>query len=416
MQQIEQAIMKAEQGDIEEAISLLRNYQNIASDDEKFSIAQVYQQWGLVDHALPLLEELHAAYPEEEEVTLSLAEAYTDLDQDEKALELLNRFQEEDEGYLQALIQSADLYQSQGLFEVAENKLFKAKRMAPDEPLIDLALGELAFHTGDYKKSIPHYEKAIKKGRMYGEVDVKLRLAEAFAAIGEIEKAIEFYKDVKTESPDVLFRYGFTAYQGDRNEMAIGIWQKLLDRDPYYHSVYPLLAKAYEEEGMLKEAYETLKKGLIYDEYNKQLYFLAGKIALKLNQHERAIELVEKALSIDPGYKEAVLFLIEHYKKNENHKRIKEMLTDVIKMGEDDPLYYWELARANYEIEAYDDALNNYREAYNSFTNDAEFLKEYGYFLVEEGRMEEAKNILHKYVNIEPHDRDVEEFISRMET
>lgn len=244
MQQIEQAIMKAEQGDIEEAISLLRNYQNIASDDEKFSIAQVYQQWGLVDHALPLLEELHAAYPEEEEVTLSLAEAYTDLDQDEKALELLNRFQEEDEGYLQALIQSADLYQSQGLFEVAENKLFKAKRMAPDEPLIDLALGELAFHTGDYKKSIPHYEKAIKKGRMYGEVDVKLRLAEAFAAIGEIEKAIEFYKDVKTESPDVLFRYGFTAYQGDRNEMAIGIWQKLLDRDPYYHSVYPLLAKA----------------------------------------------------------------------------------------------------------------------------------------------------------------------------
>lgn len=167
---------------------------------------------------------------------------------------------------------------------------------------------------------------------------------------------------------------------------------------------------------MLKEAYETLEKGLIYDEYNKQLYFLAGKIALKLNQHERAIELVEKALSIDPGYKEAVLFLIEHYKKNENHKRIKEMLTDVIKMGEDDPLYYWELARANYEIEAYDDALNNYREAYNSFTNDAEFLKEYGYFLVEEGRMEEAKNILHKYVNIEPHDRDVEEFISRMET
>ncbi|MBO8154962.1 MAG: tetratricopeptide repeat protein [Bacillaceae bacterium] len=416
MQKIEQAIAKAEQGEVEEALNILRQYQPGASDEEKFTIARLYQQWGLAEDALPLLEELHAYYPDEEEVTLILAEVYTDLEQDGRALELLNQFQEESEGYIPSLIQAADLYQSQGLYEVAENKLLQAKRLAPDEPIIDFALGELAFHTGEYKKCIPYYEKALKKDWSFGEVDIRLRLAEAYAASGEIENALNFYKDVESESPDVLFRHGFTAFQGGRSDIAINVWNILLDNDPYYHSVYPLLAEAYDEEGMVEEAYHTAETGLKYDEYNKQLFLLTGKLALKLNKKEEAIKYAEQALTIDPGYKEAVMFLIEHYKQQEQHKFIKEMLEDVIKMGEDDPVYYWELARANYELEAYEHALNNYREAYNSLTSDADFLKEYGYFLVEEGRMEEAKRVLTEYLNMEPQDRMVEEFISRMET
>src|SRR5699024_11877433 len=74
-------------------------------------------------------------------------------------IELLTSISEDDPAYLQALLQLADLYQSEGLFEVAESKLLEAKNIQPDEPIIDFALGEFFFSTGEYQRAIIHYEK-----------------------------------------------------------------------------------------------------------------------------------------------------------------------------------------------------------------------------------------------------------------
>ncbi|MFP3360311.1 hypothetical protein R0K17_23640, partial [Planococcus sp. SIMBA_143] len=90
--------------------------------------------------------------------------------------------------------------------------------------------------------------------------------------------------------------------------------------------------------------------------------------------------------AIDPDYKEGVLFLIELLKNNENFKGIIELVGEIKSTGASDPLYEWELARAYNEEELYKDALNHYKEAYNSLNQDSDFMKEYGYFLTEEGR------------------------------
>ena len=58
--------------------------------------------------------------------------------------------------------------------------------------------------------------------------------------------------------------------------------------DENYTSVYPYLAQAYEEEGLVKEANEILKKGLQKDEYNIELYLTIAKNELKLNELDEA--------------------------------------------------------------------------------------------------------------------------------
>lgn len=414
MQGIEEAIQLMNAGQTDKAVKKLRVELASANEEEKYTIAEMFLQWGMADEAKEILLELKQRFPGEHEITLLLAEIYIDQEDDEQAMELLNQIPEDNEEYLAALIQLADLYQTQGLFEVAEQKLLTAKNIEPNEPVIDFALGELAFSTGEYQKSIPYYEKSLRRGQHMGETDIPLRLAEAHAILGEFDQALDYFQASDDYTPDILFRYGFTAYQANKIDIAIRVWKKLIDEDPFYQSAYPLLAEAYESEGMIEEAYDVATKGLKKDEFNKDLFYLAGTLAYRLEQKREGYQLVREAVSIDPGFKEAVMFLVERYKEDGDYEAVKDLLEHLLEMDEIDPLYSWELARANSELEYYKEALNGYQEAYNAYKDDSDFLKEYGYFLVEEGRVKEARSALERYLDIESTDEEVQEFMSRL--
>lgn len=112
---------------------------------------------------------------------------------------------------------------------------------------------------------------------------VELKLAEAFSATGEFEDALHYYQRGIEESmtPDALFGFGFTAYQAGDMTVAIEQLEALKSLDSDFTSLYPYLAKAYESENRLTEALEVLKDGMSADEFNDQLYLLAGKINFK---------------------------------------------------------------------------------------------------------------------------------------
>ncbi|MYL32755.1 tetratricopeptide repeat protein [Pontibacillus yanchengensis] len=416
MQGLEQAIQLMNSGKSDQAIERLRTELSRANDEEKFTIAEMFLQWGMTDDAEEILHELNQRYPGEHEITLLLAEIYVDQEKDELAIDLLNKVPEDDDEYMSALVQLADLYQAQGLFEVAEQKLLTAKNISPAEPVLDFALGELAFSTGEYQKCIPYYEKAMRRNQQMGETEIPLRLAESYAILGDFQQSLDYFQATDDYTPDVLFRYGFTAYQANRIDIAMRVWKKLIEEDPFYQSAYPLLAEAQESEGLIQEAYETAHKGLKKDEFNKDLFVQAGKLAFRIENKQEGYQLIRQAISLDPGDKEAAIFLVERLKEDGDFEAIKDLLEHLIEMKEEEPLYKWELARANNELEYFKEALNDYQEAYNAFKDDSDFLKEYGYFLVEEGRVNEAHDVLSKYLGIDPTDEEVQEYMSRLQT
>ncbi|GAB3802427.1 tetratricopeptide repeat protein [Virgibacillus kimchii] len=414
MNTIMQAINLMESNQPEKAMNVLDNYLSQANEEEKYTIAEIYIQWGLIQEAIDILEALLQSYPQESELKVQLADLYTELEKDEEAINLLNEIDEEDPEYTAALVQLADLYQSQGLFEVAQQKLLTAKQMEPNEAVIDFALGELLFSTGEYNQAITYYEKVRQEMDEINYVSIDERLAEAYAAAGEYEKALTFYGSLESEDPELLFKYGLTAHQAHRNDIAIKAWEKVIESDIYYHTAYDRLAKVYEEEGMLAEAYETANKGLKVDEFNKELYYLSGVLAHKQNNEEESEKRMMEAIAIDPDYKEAILFLVRLLKNKDNFEGIIDLLVEIKGTGAEDPLYEWELAQAYNETESYNNALKHYKEAYNSLKADSEFLKEYGYFLTEEGRMKEAISVLRSYISLEPDDADTAAFLERM--
>jgi|SRR5690625_119677 len=414
MSSIEQAIQLIEEDKLQEAVDLLRQSLEQADDNETLMIADLFIDLGLLEDARPILETLLEKYPDEAEIRVVLAEIYIDLEEDEQALNQLQAIDSTSDQYLASLLISADLYQTQGLFEVAEQKLIEAKQLAPNEILIDFAQAELAFSLGKYDDALFKYKKVYQQNKQMAEVDVSLRIAESLAAVGKFEEALEYYKEAELNDPDLLFRYGFIAYQAKRMDIAIHTWEELIKQDSEYASVYNYLADAYEEEGLIDAGFKTAQTGLEIDPFNKELLITSASLARKIGENELSYRYAREAVSIDPGYRTGILFLIENYREDDDFEAIIDLLTHIIEQGEEDGYYKWELAKAYEEEENYELALKNYRDAYPNFKDDTDFLKAYGYFLVEEGIREEAIEVFTRYLTIEPSDVELEHYLERL--
>lgn len=107
---------------------------------------------------------------------------------------------------------------------------------------------------------------------------------------------------------------------------------------------------------MYEDALKTAKEGITYDEYNKELFLYAAKMALKLGNEEEGKKLLQEALALDPGYVEALHTLLAVYHKEESFEEIIDLIQEVRGYGEEDPKYNWYLAGAYTGLEQYAEA------------------------------------------------------------
>jgi tetratricopeptide (TPR) repeat protein len=405
-----------ENGQLEKAMSAYREILEQGNDEEKFLLSEELFRFGFMEETETLIESLLKNYPEEGELHVLLAETRIELGKEEEAMLTLEKVDKDDPAFPQALLLLADLYQMEGLYEVSENKLLEAKRILPDESVIDFALGELYAHQGKLAEAIQYYETVLKVHEEIGGVNINQRLAETLSAGGSFEEALHFY-DIALEQKleiNTLFGYAFTALQAGYNKTAIEKFEELKTLDPEYHSLYLYLAKAYEREEMAEEAFEAVKQGIEQDEYNKDLYFYGGKLALKLPDEDTAEKLIREAIALDPGFMEGVLVLNKLLLKQERYEDVLELIGAADYNEEEEPQILWDAAIAYQHIEDYSQALNKYQLAYTFFKDNKEFLSDYGYFLIEEGKMAEAAEILSMLVEKEPGNEEFREMLERL--
>ncbi|MEH7388137.1 tetratricopeptide repeat protein [Bacillus sp. JJ1521] len=417
MHKLESAIQLVEDGKVEEGLKALKQLREYSNDDEKYTIAENYFKWGFVEDAKEIVEELISRYPDEGELFVFLAEILIDLDLEERAIEILEQIAEDDPVYLESLVLQADLFQMQGLYEVSEQKLLLAKEKSDDETIIDFALAELYSSHGEYNKSIPYYEKVLRRNDEIAGVNVNARIAESYSTTGKFEEALPYYEEAikKQEDSNTLFGYGVTAYQAKYFKKAIEVLERLKELDPEYGSLYLYLAKAYEEEASFADSLRVLLEGLEVESLNKELTFYAGKISMMLGDKENTEKYLRAAVAIDPGYVEATLQLSKFLQREERFEDVVECLDSVMSYGEYDEQFEWDLAFSKNKLEQYSDALNHYRQAYTSFKETPEFLEEFGYFLMEDGKRQEAIEVFKELLKLDPMKYEIEELISELE-
>ncbi|MCJ7839464.1 tetratricopeptide repeat protein [Lederbergia sp. NSJ-179] len=415
MNAAEQMLKFLQEDNILEAEKQLQKVKRNGTDEEKFWLAEELTKYGYLREAKDLYESLLNMYPEESELTLRLAELSIELNEDEQAYAYLETIKPDDPNYAAALLVEADLYQMQGLYEVSEHKLLHAKELLPKEPVIDFALGELYMTQGRFLEASRYYTSLIDKNEYeFAGMNVYARMAEALSAGGAFEDALPFYQKALDHKLDVdtLFGYGLTAFQVGQYPLAIQALKQLRELDQNYLSLYLYLAKSFEHEERLDEALEAAQAGIELDEFNKDLIFYAGKISLKLGDEGKAEHYFRHALALDPEFIEAATTLNKLFLHQERYEDVLEIAEQFIQGGGVDPQFYWDSAISFQYTENYKEALKQYELAYNDFKNNQDFLKDYGYFLLEEGKKAEAIKLFKRLAKKEPTN---EEWLSILE-
>lgn len=416
MERVEKILALLENGQHKEAMIEYNEVLKYGPSDEKFLLAEELLQLGFLSEARALFEDLLESYPEEGELLVLLAEVRMEAGEEEEAILILEKISETDPSYPEALLLLADLYQMEGLYEVSERKLLGAKRLLPDEVVIDFALGELYSEQGETLKAIEYYENVIKEQQEVAGVLIHHRIADLLSSSGAFEEALPHYEKALDEKLEIntLFGYAFTALQGGYHRTAIEKFLELKELDPEYHSLYLPLAMAYEREEELENSFETIKQGIKQDEFNKELYHFGGRIALKLGQEQEAEALFREALALDPGYLDAALVLNKLFIQQEKYENVIDLIQALDIHDDEEPRLIWDEAVALQHLEEYSQALNKYELAYTFFNTNEVFLSDFGYFLIEEGKTERAVEIFKQLLLIDPTNEEYLDLLERL--
>ncbi|MFS0645015.1 tetratricopeptide repeat protein [Siminovitchia sp. 179-K 8D1 HS] len=400
---------------VDKAMQIFSRVKKYSSEEEKYSLADQLAHYGFLEEAIELYQSLLEKHPFVSDIKLSLSELLIEIGQEEKALLLLKEIPDTDDLYGAALLLEADLYQMQGLYEVSEQKLLAAKQKYPDEPIVVFALGELYMSQGRFLDAAMCYRQLLSKGEHAAAgQDIHAKLAEALSAGGAFEESIHFYEKAleKHQELNVLFGYGLTCYQAGNYHKAIKAFNELKQLDPDYTSLYLYLAKCHEQVHELEKAIQVGKEGLAVDEFNPDLCAHTGTLLLKAGRNDEAESYLRKALSLDPELLEAAKRLTRLLMKQERHHEVLE-ITAMFQDSQDAEIH-WDAAYSYQQVEQYSDALNEYKLAYNDLKHNSEFLKDFGYFLVEEGKTEEAAGIFQSLAELEPWNEEWHEWIDRL--
>ncbi|TWW13848.1 hypothetical protein LABALGNA3A7_00920 [Dellaglioa algida] len=399
-----------DEGQIDEAMKEFAKALRKDNDATLFSLAEELYSLGFLAQSKRTYERLLEKYPEEDTLRTFLADIAISEGKSDEALNYLSEIDEDSDAYLQSLMVAADLYQTQGMFEVSENKLLTAFRLAPDEEVIQFALGELYFNTKQFSQAIGFYLELIKAGQTeLSQVNLVQRLGVSYANSGQFEKAMAYLEQIHLENmdSDTKLQMGLTYLQLNDQQKAIDILYDLKEEDPSYTSLYPILGQALSNENRLNDALLVYQEGLSVDEVNDTLYEQAAVVALKLDDEKQAEKYLNKAIDINPDNTGILLQLSNLLVKQERDDEDVKLLEDIKSDGDVDPQIFWNLAISYERLENYEKAEENYFEAYPYFTNQSDFLRSVIFVFRENGRQEELQDAIKHYLALVPDDQEI---------
>lgn len=380
--------------------------------EERLQLADNLFQLGFVEESEALYVKLFEEFPEEETFKISLAEIAIENDDLDKAFSYLESIEETSDLYAQSLITQADIYQMLNIPEVSESKLNQAKKLLPNEPLLDLSLAELYFSNEDYIKAIKTYEK-LKKILSVEESPINLseRIGVSLSRIGDFEQAVTYLEEAieVEETVERVFQLALTYYQLEENERAIDLLTqvKLMDED--FNQVYYPLAQILFDEGRHEETIETIEAGISQNPYETALYHLASETSYHLGDKEQAKQYLEEVISLEIEADISKMRLAELLLKENDFDEVIELIKTL--EVKEQSFAEWILAQAYNGLEDFSKASEHYEAAKGTLLDDPEFIKDYALFLREEGNTEESSRLLKLYITMEPGDLEIASLI-----
>ncbi len=382
----------------EENLELAINY-----DDEEtlYLLGNTLYQLGFLIETRKVYNYLLELNPADDELKIYLAEIEIEDGNELDALDLLHSIEESSPAYPQSLLVQADYYHLNGLPEVSIQKLKEAEEMLPEEPIVLFALAEMYYTTADYQTAIQYYERITLQGHdeLAGTL-LSERLGNAYMLIGEFSEAVDYYQEALTfrETPEIFYQLGLVYVQQEEYTKAIQPLEQAKALDPSLSGAYFVLAEVHEQLNDLEKALAELEEGIAQNELNTEFYFKAAELASKLNDYEKTSHYYEEAIAMEPESDRPYIKYADYLNYMENYEAVLDLLDQAGETTKELPEALWLRATAYNHTDEYEQARELFDQAAHYLTDDLDFLKEYAFFLREDGQTEKMREIANRYV------------------
>ena len=347
------------------------------------------------------------------EVHLNLAAIASEDGQIEEAFTYLEEIQADSDWYVSALALKADLYQMEGLTDVAREKLLEALTYSED-PLLILGLAELDSELENYQEAIQGYAQ-LDNRTIYEQTGISTyqRIGFAYAQLGKFETATEFLEKALELEYDDLTAFELASLYFDREEYqkAVLYFKQLDTISPDFEGYEYGYSQALHKEHQVQEALSIAKQGLEKNPFETRLLLAASQFSYELHDASGAENYLLTAKEDAEDTEEILLRLATIYLEQERYE-------DILDLQSEEPenlLTKWMIARSYQEMDDLDTAYDLYQELAGDLKDNPEFLEHYIYLLRELGYFEEAKVNAQAYLKLVPDDVQMQELYERLQ-
>ena len=373
------------------------------TEEELLELADYLESIGFFPQAKQIYENLALHYPES---YISLAQIASEDGQVEEAFAYLEEITSDSDWYVTALLVKADLYQMEGLPDVAREKLAEAKQLS-DEPLVTFGLAEIDFELGNFNQAIKEYA-SLDNRLIYEQTGVSTyqRIGVSYASLGKFEVAIEFLeKALEIEYDDaVAFELATILYDQKEYQKANLYFKQIDAISPEFEGYEYGYSLSLHAEHQTEDALRLTQQGLSKNPFDTRLLLLASQLSYELHDEQKAEDYLLKATDNAEDLEEIALRLSNLYLEQERFDEVLEF-----EEQDDNVLTKWNIARAYQALEQTTAALERYRLLLSDLKENPEFLGQYIYLLREMGEFEEAKHQAEYYLHLVPDDMEMQE-------
>ncbi|HFI2473646.1 TPA: hypothetical protein ACGO11_002028 [Streptococcus suis] len=381
----------------------------LAEDDSDtlLSLATYLESIGFFHQARDIYIKLLPDFPE---LALQLAQIAFEDGQVEEAFGYLEEISEDSPAYLEALLVKADLYQAEGLSDVAREKLLEASHIS-DEPIILFGLAELDMELEFFNEAISYYAQ-LDNREIYELTGVSTyqRIGLAYASLGKFEAAIEFLeKAVELEYDDqTVFELAALLFESEEYQKANLYFKQLDTINPDFEGYEYAYAQSLHAEHKIEEALAMTEKGLAKNDFDANLLLQASQYAYEMHDEEAAEDYLLKAKEVADDSNELALRLSNLYLEQDRFDEVVALFDEEL----DNVLARWNVAKAYQALERDDEAIALYAELARELAENPEFLADYIAVLRQLGRLDEAKEQASRYIQLVPDDLAMQEFLN----
>ena len=379
------------------------------SSDLLYELATYLEGIGFYPQAKEIYLKIVEDFPE---VHLNLATIASEDGQIEEAFTYLEEIQADSDWYVSALALKADLYQMEGLTDVAREKLLEALTYS-EEPLLILGLAELDSELENYQEAIQGYAQLDNRS-IYEQTGISTyqRIGFAYAQLGKFETATEFLEKALELEYDDLTAFELASLYFDQEEYqkAVLYFKQIDTISPDFEGYEYGYSQALHKEHQVQEALRIAKQGLEKNPFETRLLLAASQFSYELHDASGAENYLLTAKEDAEDTEEILLRLVTIYLEQERYE-------DILDLQSEEPenlLTKWMIARSYQEMDDLDTAYELYQELAGDLKDNPEFLEHYIYLLRELGYFEEAKVNAQAYLKLVPDDVQMQELIERL--